>query len=96
MKTIKYEKVRSGQLGSHKDSVTEIKIITDETNPNYIKRFCTEFLLPCKNEANKPGCSFTGTCSFPYGLESFYSFRDVGMEDNMHVYTYKVCYPYTG
>lgn len=88
IREIKWEVKRSGQVRSHADSIYEYEVET--ALPEYeVKRFCTSFLKPSKHEG---GGSFSGACSFPHGMDSFYKFEK--LEDNKYRYT--VCSPYTG
>jgi len=78
---------RQGQVRPYADSVYEYEIESDLKEAK-VRKFCTEILKPSENI----GSGFTGACSFPFGLNSYYSFWKTG--DNS--YNYKVCCPYTG
>lgn len=85
--SITWEVLKSGQPRPHADSIYIYKVFSD--SPEYlIMGFCTQILKPSKNK----GSNFSGSSSFPFGLESFYSFEKTGE----HEYLYKVCQPYTG
>lgn len=90
---IKFEYLKSGQQRSYQDSIYEVELRSTK-NFDFVKRFCTKFLIPCEIEG---GGSFNGACSFPHGLNPYYSFKQLDDDpDGLRVYSYKVCKPYTG
>lgn len=95
---LKIETIKYGQMGQYKDSIYEYKIIS-KLNNKLIERYCTTKLRPCKN--NKQNGCFTGSCGFPFGLESYYKFVHIdtiisenGKEVLESIYLYTVCEPY--
>lgn len=83
----KVETLRSGQVSSYKDSVYEYRV-TSTAPEEQVLEACLNDIHKC-NKENK-GYDFSGSCSFPYGLNNFYSFTKI--QDG--VYIYKVCSPY--
>jgi hypothetical protein len=88
-KKIEWKNIRGGQVRLHADSIYEYEIYTTCISEYDVKRFCTSFLRPSKHES---GGGFSGACNFPYGLDSFYKFENLG--DGK--FRYIVCEPYTG
>ncbi|MCK5015678.1 MAG: hypothetical protein KAS32_01285 [Candidatus Peribacteraceae bacterium] len=89
IKTVSWKILQAGQLRSYADSIYEYEI-ESTIHENRIKEFCFQFLK--KVDPKHKGNQFNGSCNFPFGLSSFYSFTKI--EDNK--YHYKVCSPYTG
>ncbi len=87
-KEISWDIKHSGQVRLHADSIYRYEV-SSNLSEEEVKRFCTTFLYPSKNEG---GGTFNGSCDFPHGLDSFYKFEKIG--DNKYEYT--ICRPYTG
>ena len=85
----KVKNIRYGQVASYKDSIYEYEVIS-EVPESEVEKHCITEVKPCKNKSQ--GSSFHGSCSFPFGLNSYYKFNKVA--DN--TYRYTVCSPYTG
>lgn len=82
-------KVQGGQIASYKDSIYEF-IVQSYLHEEQVEELCK---LYCRNSTHKvKNGNFNGSCSFPFGLESFYKFERIGYG----VYRYIVCEPYTG
>jgi len=86
---ITWEVKRSGQVAAYKDTITQYELKSNQSE-GFIKLFCTQILRFSRNES--PNGCYTGSCSFPFGMESYYSFVEI--EANVYIYT--VCNPYTG
>jgi len=84
---LKVTPIRGGQLRPYADSVYEYEI-ESTLDPKETENHCTAKVKPCQNK----GSDFSGSCSFPFGLNSFYSFSKIAENK----YNYKVCEPYTG
>ena len=80
--------LESGQQRPYADSIYKYEI-ESELYEGKIKEFCVKFLCPATHEG---GGGFSGACSFPHGLDSYYSFEKI----SENKYRYKVCQPYTG
>ncbi len=85
--SISWEVIRAGQVRAYADSIYEYKICS-ESPEKRVEEFCTKILEPAKHK----GTNFSGSCNFPHGLESFYSFSKI----DENIYHYLVCRPYTG
>jgi hypothetical protein len=85
----KVETLRSGVVSAYKDSVYEYRV-TSTAPEEQVLEVCLTDIHKC-NKENKWN-DFSGSCSFPYGLNNFYSFKKI--QDG--VYIYKVCSPYCG
>lgn len=82
-------KVQGGQVASYKDSIYRF-IVQCFLPEEQVEELCK---LYCRNSNNKlQGGNFNGSCSFPFGLNSFYRFNKLAYG----VYEYTVCEPYTG
>lgn len=77
--------LHDGQVAAYKDSIYSYEIESD-MSAGLVKHFCTRKLKKAEHE----GTDFSGSCSFPFGLNPFYSFTKTG--DNS--YKYIVCQPY--
>ena len=89
---VRWDLIRAGQVSAHKDSIYEYKVYSDRPEAQ-VKTFCTTILEPyAGHEAADDKAQFNGSCSFPYGLESFYAFRKLAE----NTYYFIVCRPYTG
>lgn len=88
-KTISWQVLQAGQIRPYADSIYEYEVKT-EIHENQVKEFCFNFLK--RVSPKNKGHDFSGSCNFPYGMNSYYTFRK--KEEN--TYMYKVCCPYTG
>ena len=88
MKTISWKIIASGQPAPYRDSIFKAEIHST-LHPMTVKNFCTMYLRPSSNEYASG--VFNGSCGFPFGLNSYYRFR----ETRKGVYEYTVCEPYT-
>jgi hypothetical protein len=84
---LKVEIVRSGQVKAYQDSIYEY-IITATCPEEEVKNICLTEIYPCNPEYK--GSNFSGHCSFPFGLNNFYSFS----KKSENQYRYIVCSPY--
>ena len=83
------KKVSGGQLRPYSDSVYVFEVTSDKPEDE-VEKHCTQEVKRCNNKSQ--GGRFDGSCSFPFGLNSYYKFSKV--TDNKYRYT--VCEPYTG
>lgn len=92
-KLVEVSTIRSGQVRPYADSIYEY-MVTSDLDEDYVKLYCTTILHPSKNEG---GGTWNGSCNFPHGLNSFYSFKKMEKtEKTFYNYKYMVCEPYTG
>jgi hypothetical protein len=66
--------VRSGQVRPYGDTVSEWSVESDGT-PEEVMAQCLRELAPNMPVAQRSAeCHSHGTCGFPFGLDSFYTF----------------------
>lgn len=82
--------LRSGQARAYQDSVYDYEITSDEGTEK-TKEHCLTNIQKC-NPENQTGDfrNHSGACGFPFGLESFYTFEELGGGK----YRYTVTRPY--
>ena len=78
----------SGQVRPYGDSVYDFEI-TSGMSPGEILALCKKYLYNSNNR--KDDATHNGSCGFPFGLESFFSFVKIGENK----YRYTVTEPYT-
>jgi hypothetical protein len=81
--------LRSGQARRYQDSVYEYEIKSDE-GFDKTKEHCLSVVCKCNVENEKKDYIHDGSCGFPFGLDSFYTFTDQGKG----VYRYTVTHPF--
>jgi len=88
--SIEWQVLRAGQPRPYADSIYEY-VIKSKLPESFIKNFCTKVLKPCDIPSKAGNEQFTGSCGFPYGLDSFYKFK----QEAEGIYKYVVCEPFT-
>lgn len=87
---INWDNLRAGQVRPYGDSIYRYRVMSD--SPMFVvSTFCRKVLKPCENECLDDN-QYTGSCSFPFALNSFYKFE----MESPGVYIYTVCEPWTG
>lgn len=86
--------IHEGQVRRYGDSIYRYQIASNYSE-HIIKGFCTGVLYPATHEA--PNAKYNGSTNFPFGLDSYYKFSRMGInEKGNQIYEYVVCRPYTG
>jgi hypothetical protein len=81
---IDHKVLRAGQAKAYHDSVYDYEITSDEPEAK-VREHCITILRKVRPEYEVKGYSHTGTCGFPFGLSSFYTFAKTG--ENRYRYT---------
>ena len=81
------KEISGGQLRPYADSVYVYEVKSEEPKEE-VEKYCMKEV----HHSGHKGSDFSGSCDFPFGLSSFYSF----FEKAPGIYTYKVCEPYAG
>ena len=83
--------VRAGQDGPYSDTIYRYRIeAKDDMNEDEIIDYCTTHVHTVDRSRRVAKMECNGRCSWPYGMNSFYSFYREGDD-----YFYTVVYPYT-
>lgn len=80
--------IQSGQNRAYEDSLYKYRIESSFPAAS-VKEYCLTQLHPCKNSCQERN-QFQGHCGFPFGLDTFYYFR----EESAGVFEYWVCSPF--
>ena len=86
----KFECLQAGQQKPYQDSVYYYKIYSD-LDAEKVLELARKHISKLGDTTNKGSC-FSGSCNFPFGLETYYSFAKVKNNE----FDLKICHPYTG
>jgi hypothetical protein len=86
---IEHKVLRAGQARAYQDSVYDYEVTSDESF-EAVKQHCITKIYKVDPTKELPAAKHDGACGWPFGLNPYYSFREI----NKGVYRYTVTSPF--